>query len=66
MRQTLYRFGEPCRAYAIPLIIVSLVGSNYAIQMIAVAVCFALLCFEHSSDSAPAIIELRIAPAIAV
>lgn len=28
--------------YAVPLIIVSLVGSNYAIQMIAVAVCFAL------------------------
>ena len=28
--------------YAIPLIIVSLVGSNYTIQMIAVAVCFAL------------------------
>ena len=28
--------------YAIPLIIVSLVGSNYTIQTIAVAVCFAL------------------------
>ena len=50
MRRTLYRFGEPCRAYAIPLIIVSLVGSNYAIQMIAVAVCFAL--------SIPAILHL--------
>lgn len=63
MRRALYRFGEPCRAYAIPLIIVSLVGSNCAIQMIAVAVCFA---FEYPSDSAPAFIELRIAPAIAV
>lgn len=36
--------------YAIPLIIVSLVGSNYTIQMIAVAVCFAL--------SIPAILRL--------
>lgn len=36
--------------YAVPLIIVSLVGSNYAIQMIAVAVCFAL--------STPAILRL--------
>ena len=36
--------------YAILLIIVSLVGSNYAIQMIAVAVCFAL--------SIPAILRL--------
>mgnify|MGYP006986352806 FL=1 len=36
--------------YAVPLIIVSLVGSNYAIQMIAVAVCFAL--------SIPAILRL--------
>ena len=37
--------------YAIPLIIVSLVGSNYTIQMIAVAACFAL--------SIPAILRLH-------
>ena len=41
---------EPSIGSASPLIIVSLVGSNYAIQMIAVAVCFAL--------SIPAILHL--------